>query len=67
MEALGFDGCKIMWDSEYSDSEFGAVELEASDESRDELSTPADTAESQSQADGWGMCNQGPNGAKEKK
>ena len=46
----------IMWDPEYSDSELRAAE--ASGESRDELcpstplnSTPADTAETLSQAD----------------
>ena len=51
MDALDFDG--DMWDSEYCDFELRAVE--ASGESRDELnlSIPADTAETQSQADGW--------------
>ena len=51
MDALDFDG--DMRDSEYCDSELRAVE--ASGESRDELCLyrQADTAETQSQADGW--------------
>ena len=47
-----------MWDPEYCDSELRAAE--ASGESRDELcpSKPADTAETQSQADEWYTCDQ---------
>ena len=47
-----------MWDPEYCDSQLRAVE--ASGELRDELcpSTPADTAENQSQADAWYTCDQ---------
>ena len=45
-----------MWDPEYCDSELGAVE--ASGESRDELCPSTDTAETQSQVDGWYTCDQ---------
>ena len=66
---LDLDGYKIMWDPEYSDSELRAVE--ASGQSRDELytSTPADSTETQSQADGWYayMCDQCPSDVRDKK
>ena len=54
MDALDFDG--DMWDPEYCDSEIRAVE--ASGESRDELCPSTDTADTQSQADGWYTCDQ---------
>ena len=44
-------GTAHMWDLEYCDSELRAVE--ASGESRDELCPSTDTAETQSQVDGW--------------
>ena len=56
-----------MWDPEYCDSQLRAVTVESSGESRDELcpstplnSTPADTAETLSQADRWYTCDQCP-------
>ena len=54
MDALDFDG--DMWDPEYCDSELRAVE--ASGESRDELCPCQQTADTQSQADGWYTCDQ---------
>ena len=52
---IGFQW-SYMWDSEYCDSELRAVE--ASGESLDELCPYTDTADTQSQVDGWYTCDQ---------